>query len=221
MAKLRHQMTDNVQMLGNTALMERPKMAFLSSRKVAPAAVMRCYDWATGMRGGGSAGRLAPPDGGGTPSTTGLCEMRWWRAGGAAKMAAFHAVARERDPPEGWRARGRPWGLWRGREGGFLDSADFTRIHLCEAKALAADILQRSADEIEFPVVDDEETVMEQLVVADGEFRVLLAECQGIGIGYLVVGYMLPVVMLRGEDRHPNLRCQFGISSYPIPRQTT
>ena len=59
-------MTDNIQMLGNAALMERPKVAFLSSRKVAPAAVMRCYDWATGMRGGGgtpggSAGRLAPP----------------------------------------------------------------------------------------------------------------------------------------------------------------
>ena len=56
----------NVQMLGNAALMERPKIAFLSSRRVAPAAVMRCYDWATGMRGGGgtpggSAGRLAPP----------------------------------------------------------------------------------------------------------------------------------------------------------------
>ena len=67
-------------MLGNAALMERPKVAFLSSRRVAPAAVMRCYDWATGMRGGGrgatalpsghagrvtlpggSAGRLAPP----------------------------------------------------------------------------------------------------------------------------------------------------------------
>ena len=61
MAKLRHQMTDNVQMLGNAALMERPKVAFLSSRRVAPAAVMRCYDWATGMRGGGSTGRLAPP----------------------------------------------------------------------------------------------------------------------------------------------------------------
>ena len=82
-------MTENFQMLGNAALMQRPKVAFLSSRRVAPATVMRCYDWATGMRGGGSAGRLAPPDGGGTPSTTGLCEMRWWRAGGAAKMAAF------------------------------------------------------------------------------------------------------------------------------------
>ena len=77
----------NVQMIGNAGLMGLPKTAFLSSRKVAPAAVMRCYDWATGMRGGGrgatalpsghagrvtlpggSAGRLAPPDGGGTPS---------------------------------------------------------------------------------------------------------------------------------------------------------
>ena len=54
-------MAENFQMLGNAALMERPKVAFLSSRKVAPAAVMRCYDWATGMRGGGSAGRLALP----------------------------------------------------------------------------------------------------------------------------------------------------------------
>ena len=54
-------MEEDLQMLGNAALMERPKVAFLSSRKVAPAAVMRCYDWATGMRGGGSAGRLALP----------------------------------------------------------------------------------------------------------------------------------------------------------------
>ena len=58
-------MTVNFQMIGNAALMERPKVAFLSSRKVAPTAVMRCYDWATGMRGGGSAGRLAPPGDGG------------------------------------------------------------------------------------------------------------------------------------------------------------
>ena len=56
----------DVQMIGNAALMALPKTAFLSSRKVAPQDVMRCYDWATGMRGGGgtpggSAGRLAPP----------------------------------------------------------------------------------------------------------------------------------------------------------------
>ena len=34
-------MAENFQMLGNAALMERPKVAFLSSRKVAPAVVMR------------------------------------------------------------------------------------------------------------------------------------------------------------------------------------
>ena len=45
-------MTVSFQMLGNTALMERPKVAFLSSRRVAPAAVMRCYDWATGVHDG-------------------------------------------------------------------------------------------------------------------------------------------------------------------------
>ena len=74
----------NVQMIGNAGLMGLPKTAFLSSRKVAPQDVMRCYDWATGMRGGGrgatalpsghagrvtltggSAGRLAPPGDGG------------------------------------------------------------------------------------------------------------------------------------------------------------
>ena len=55
-------------MLGNAALMERPKVAFLSSRRVAPATVMRCYDGATEMRGGGR-GATALPDGGGTPSS--------------------------------------------------------------------------------------------------------------------------------------------------------
>ena len=34
-------MTVNFQMLGNAVLMERPKIAFLSSRRVAPEAVMR------------------------------------------------------------------------------------------------------------------------------------------------------------------------------------
>ena len=43
-------MNGNIQMIGNAALMERPKVAFLSSRRVAPAAVMRCYDWATAVR---------------------------------------------------------------------------------------------------------------------------------------------------------------------------
>lgn len=46
-------MWDNIQMIGNAMLMELPKVAFLSSRRVAPAAVMRCYDWATSVRDGG------------------------------------------------------------------------------------------------------------------------------------------------------------------------
>ncbi len=53
-------MIANVQKIGNAALMERPKVAFLSSRRVAPAAVMRCYDWATGMRGGGGGATVLP-----------------------------------------------------------------------------------------------------------------------------------------------------------------
>ena len=118
--------------------------------------------------------------------------------GGAVALEHVPPITGETPAPVMLR-QARPLGQWRGREGSLLDAADF-------AEALAADILQRSADEIEFPVVDDEETVMEQLVVADGEFRVLLAECQGIGIGYLVVGHMFPVVMLRGEDRHLHAR---------------
>ena len=43
-------MNGNIQMLGNAALMALPKTAFLSSRKVAPQDVMRCYDWATEVR---------------------------------------------------------------------------------------------------------------------------------------------------------------------------
>ena len=50
----------NVQMIGNAGLMGLPKTAFLSSRKVAPAVVMRCYDWATEMRGGGRGATALP-----------------------------------------------------------------------------------------------------------------------------------------------------------------
>lgn len=42
-------MPAEIQMFGNAALMELPKVAFLSSRRVAPAVVMRCYDWASEM----------------------------------------------------------------------------------------------------------------------------------------------------------------------------
>lgn len=43
----------NLQMLGNAALLELPKTAFMASRRVAPAAVLRCYDWAGEMRKAG------------------------------------------------------------------------------------------------------------------------------------------------------------------------
>ena len=36
--------------LGNPEILKLEKVAFLSSRKVPPAAVMKCYDWATEMR---------------------------------------------------------------------------------------------------------------------------------------------------------------------------
>ena len=40
-------------MLGNANLLALPKTALLSSRRVPPAAVMRCYDWATEARDAG------------------------------------------------------------------------------------------------------------------------------------------------------------------------
>ena len=43
-------MTCDFPMFGNTTLMALPKIGFLSSRRVPPAAVMKCYDWATEMR---------------------------------------------------------------------------------------------------------------------------------------------------------------------------
>ena len=36
--------------LGDTSSLDLPKVGFLSSRKVPPEAVMKCYDWATDMR---------------------------------------------------------------------------------------------------------------------------------------------------------------------------
>ncbi len=83
------------------------------------------------------------------------------------------------------------------RKRGLLDAANLARIHFGEAEALLAEILQRRSDEVEFPVVNDEEAIMERLVVVDGELRVL-----------------------EHDGRHPNLRCHFGISSHSILRQT-
>ena len=70
--------------------------------------------------------------------------------------------------------------LWR-REGGFLDAADVGGVELCEGETLGTEVFQRRADEVEFLVVDDEEAVVEGLVVADGEFRVLRVEGRDVG----------------------------------------
>ena len=45
-------MSTSVQIaaLGDISLLDLPKVGFLSSRRVPPAAVMKCYDWATEMR---------------------------------------------------------------------------------------------------------------------------------------------------------------------------
>lgn len=36
--------------LGNNDLLKLPKTAFLSSRKISPIAILKCYDWATQER---------------------------------------------------------------------------------------------------------------------------------------------------------------------------
>ncbi len=39
--------------LGDSSLLTLPKTAFLSSRRISPEAVLRCYDWATAQRDAG------------------------------------------------------------------------------------------------------------------------------------------------------------------------
>ena len=42
--------TAQITTLGDVSILDLPKVGFLSSRKVPPAAVMKCSDWATEMR---------------------------------------------------------------------------------------------------------------------------------------------------------------------------
>ena len=42
-----------IQYNGNIELLQLPKAAFLSSRKISPQSVMACYDWATQQRSAG------------------------------------------------------------------------------------------------------------------------------------------------------------------------
>ena len=43
-------MAYTVRQVGNAALMDLAKTSFLSSRKISPEAILRCYDWAIRMR---------------------------------------------------------------------------------------------------------------------------------------------------------------------------
>ena len=44
-------MTTNLQMIGNAALLDLPnKVAFLSSRRISAADVLKCYEWAEKIR---------------------------------------------------------------------------------------------------------------------------------------------------------------------------
>ena len=44
-------MTAKLQMIGNAAILDHPdKVAFLSSRRISPADVLKCYEWAEKVR---------------------------------------------------------------------------------------------------------------------------------------------------------------------------
>ena len=44
-------MTAKLQMIGNAAILDRPdKVAFLSSRRISPSDVLKCYEWAEKVR---------------------------------------------------------------------------------------------------------------------------------------------------------------------------
>lgn len=51
---MRKNKSTQIATLGDESILDLPKVGFLSSRKVPPAAVMKCYDWATEMRDEGT-----------------------------------------------------------------------------------------------------------------------------------------------------------------------
>ena len=59
---MRMSKSTQIATLGDESILDLPKVGFLSSRKVPPAAVMKCYDWATEMRDQGVCwlSRLSP-----------------------------------------------------------------------------------------------------------------------------------------------------------------
>ena len=76
-----------------------------------------------------------------------------------------------------------------------LQAGDFGRVHFGEAEALASEIFQGGPDEVEFAVVDGEETVVEGGALQNGEGRVL-------GVELRDVTGRKPVAAPRGDDFH-------------------
>ena len=72
--------------------------------------------------------------------------------GGAVALEHVPPITGETPAPVMLR-QARPLGQWRGREGSLLDAADFAGVNLREAEALAAEVFQRSANEIALPSV--------------------------------------------------------------------
>ena len=147
---------------------------------------------ATPLSEGGKMGSASHPPGRGHADA--IC----FRYGEARSFGGFE-VSGDSKPPKlpGAKARsgksgppgGRPLPVCRERR--LLDAANLTRIHLGEAEALLAEVPQRRSDEVEFPVVNDEEAIMERLVVVDGELRVLGIEGLDVGVGNLVAWNMV------------------------------
>ena len=106
-----------------------------------------------------------------------------------AKTRRFGRAPR-RAPVAHWSRKRRP-----------LDGANCSRVELREGEALPAEVLERCADEIEFPVVDDEEAVVKLFGVAHCELRILRVEGRNVCIGNRMVWRLL-LEVLRCEDRH-------------------
>ena len=84
-----------------------------------------------------------------------------------------------------------------------FQAGDFACVQFREGKALAAEILQGSADQVNFTVVKNQESVMEVLTESDIKLRILRIELRDVRRKNLMMRLMgLSVEMLRGDNRY-------------------